>query len=416
MAPGTLTFYVSLLKFLAPMPKLSIDDLDLRGKRVLVRVDFNVPLDTDAAGHTTVSDDTRIRAALPTIRKITGDGGKAILMSHLGRPKGAPDPKYSLRPVADHLATLLDQPVAFSEEAVGSTAEDQIARMTDGGVLLLENTRFYAGETANDPGFAEQLARLGDVYVNDAFGSAHRAHASTEGVTHYIHASAMGYLLAREVNYLSRVLESPASPFVAVLGGAKVSDKIGIIEKLLEKADYVLIGGAMSYTFLKALGHGVGTSLVEEDKLEQAMTLHQRADGKIILPKDHVVAEAFSADAPHQTVEGDIPDNRMGLDIGPATVEAYREKLLDARTIVWNGPMGVFEMAPFAKGTFSIAQALADATDEGTLSVVGGGDSVAAITQAGFEDDVSHVSTGGGAMLEFLEGKALPGVVALTDA
>ncbi len=398
------------------MPKLSIDSLDLQGKRVLVRVDFNVPLGTDEAGNTIVTDDTRIRAALPTIRKIIGDGGKAILMSHLGRPKGGPDPAFSLRPAAEHLATLLNQPVGFSEETVGDAVEAHLAELTEGSVLVLENTRFYDEEKANNANFAAQLARLGDVFVNDAFGSAHRAHASTEGVTHHIGQSAMGYLLAREVTYLSQLLDNPTAPFVAILGGAKVSDKIGVIENLLDRVDHLLIGGAMSYTFLKALGQTTGTSLVEEDKLEQAKALYERANGKILLPVDHVVAAAFAADAPHHVVAGDIPDDEMGLDIGPASVAAYREKLIDAKTIVWNGPMGVFEMEAFAKGTIAIAQTLADATDDGTLSVVGGGDSVAAITQAGFEDDVSHVSTGGGAMLEFLEGKTLPGVAALDDA
>ncbi|MGI9176213.1 MAG: phosphoglycerate kinase [Rhodothermales bacterium] len=391
--------------------KLTLDDLDLSGQRVLVRVDFNVPLDDSGD----VTDDTRIRAALPTIRAITERGGKAILMSHLGRPKGEADPKYSLAPVAAHLEELLGSDVRFAETTVGEQAEKAVQDLPEGGVLLLENTRFNAGETKNDDGLAADLAKLADVYVNDAFGSAHRAHASTEGVTRHVEKAAMGYLLAREVDYLGKLLEAPEHPYVAVLGGAKVSDKIGVIEALLDRVDSLLIGGAMSYTFLKALGHEVGASRVEEDKLDVAKDLYERADGKIKLPSDHVAAETFANDAEHRTVQGDIPEGLMGLDIGPETIRTYRETLLEAKTIVWNGPMGVFEMPNFAKGTFAIAETLAEATDRGALTVVGGGDSVAAITQAGYEDDVSHVSTGGGAMLEFLEGKTLPGVAALTE-
>ena len=391
--------------------KLTLDDLDLQGRRVLVRVDFNVPLDDDG----NVTDDTRIRAALPTIRAITKGGGKAILMSHLGRPKGEADPKYSLQPVAAHLEKLLDQDVRFAETTTGADVRQAVKSLPEGGVLLLENTRFNAGETKNDDGFSADLADLADVYVNDAFGSAHRAHASTEGVTRHVDQAAMGYLLEREVDYLGKLLEAPEHPYVAVLGGAKVSDKIGVIEALLDRVDSLLVGGAMSYTFLKALGHEVGASRVEEDKLDVAKDLYERADGKIKLPSDHVAAETFANDAEHRTVQGDIPDGLMGLDIGPETIRTYREALLEAKTVVWNGPMGVFEMSNFAKGTFAIAETLAEATDQGALTVVGGGDSVAAITQAGYEDDVSHVSTGGGAMLEFLEGKTLPGVAALTE-
>ena len=394
------------------MSYLSIDDLDLKGKRVLVRVDFNVPL-KEAGGAQQVTDDTRIRAALPTIRKITSSGGKAILMSHLGRPKGGPDPKYSMAPVAEYLKTVIDAPVTFVPETTGEQVQQAIAGLPEGGILVLENTRFLGGETKNDETIARQLGELADVYVNDAFGSAHRAHASTEGVTRFVGQSAMGYLLKKEVDYLGRVLESPEKPFVGVLGGAKVSDKIGVIESLLGRVDSLLIGGAMSYTFLKALGHNVGASRVEDDKLDVARDLYERADGRIVLPVDHVVAAEFSNDAAQQTVEGDIPEGMMGLDIGPKSVEQYRRKLMAAKTIVWNGPMGVFEMPNFAKGTLAVAQTLADATEQGALTVVGGGDSVAAITQAGFEDRVSHVSTGGGAMLEFLEGITLPGVAAL---
>ncbi len=396
------------------MPKRTLDDLDLGGKRVLVRVDFNVPLQ-EKNGHVMVTDDTRIRAALPTIRKIMEDDGRVVLMSHLGRPKGEPDPQYSLQPVAERLQELLGERVRFVSNTVGDTVAETVENLSDGAVLLLENTRFHAGETTNDEDFSWQLARLADVYVNDAFGSAHRAHASTEGVTRHVPESAMGYLLQKEVEYLGKVMEAPEAPFVAVLGGAKVSDKIGVIENLLDKVDRLLIGGAMSYTFLKALGHQVGASKVEEDKLEEAKALYEKADGKIELPSDHVVAEAFSNDATHHTVEGDIPEGEMGLDIGPETLRVYREILLGAKTIIWNGPMGVFEMENFSKGTFAIAETLAEATDAGAVTVVGGGDSVAAIVEAGYEDHVSHVSTGGGAMLEFLEGKTLPGIAALSE-
>ncbi len=398
------------------MAKLSIDDLDLSGKRVLVRVDFNVPIDTDEEGNRTVGDDTRIRAALPTIRAILDAKGKAILMSHLGRPKGQPDPSYSLSPVAQHLESLLDARVRFASNTVGEAVESTVRSMPAGSVLLLENTRFESGERENDPAFARRLAALADVFVNDAFGTAHRAHASTEGVTRFLEQSAMGKLVKIEIEYLSKLLDSPEKPYVAVLGGAKVSDKIGVIEALLPRVDRILIGGAMSYTFLKALGENVGDSRVEEDKLKTAKKLYDEAEGKIVLPSDHVVAEAFDNDAPREVVIGSIPNRAMGLDIGPDTIASYRETLMEAKTIVWNGPMGVFEMTNFATGTNAIAEALADATEKGALTVVGGGDSVAAIVQAGFEERVSHVSTGGGAMLEFLEGKELPGIAALSDA
>lgn len=400
---------------MSTLRKLTIDDLDLKGKRVLVRVDFNVPLKEDEQGNVVVADDTRIREALPTIRAILQAGGKVILMSHLGRPKGQPDPKYSLAPVARRLEALLGVRVRFVSNIVGETVRQAIHSMPEGGVLLLENTRFHPGETKNDPELARQLAELADVYINDAFGAAHRAHASTEGVAHYVKQAAMGYLMKREVEYLSRLLNHPEPPFVAILGGAKVSDKIGVIQNLLPRVDQLLIGGAMSYTFLKALGHQVGASRVEEDRLEEALKLYKAANDKILLPVDHVVAAAFSNEAPAQIVEGDIPDELIGLDIGPQTIARYREAILQARTVVWNGPMGVFEMPNFAKGTFAIAEALAEATTRGALTVVGGGDSVAAITQAACAERVSHVSTGGGAMLEFLEGKELPGLTALTN-
>ncbi|GAB5519737.1 MAG: phosphoglycerate kinase [Rhodothermales bacterium] len=394
------------------MAKLSIDDLNLSGQRVLVRVDFNVPLNDDR----TVADDTRIRAALPTIKKIIADGGKAILMSHLGRPKGEAKPELSLQPVADYLSGLLGQPVHFPGATIGDEVEAAVTDLADGEVLLLENTRYFAGETKNDDALAAELGKLADVFVNDAFGTAHRAHASTEGITKHVDQAAMGYLVAKEVNYLSRLLGSPDALFVAVLGGAKVSDKIGIIENLLPTVDKLLIGGAMSYTFLKALGHTVGTSLVEDDKLDVAKALYESANGKILLPADHLAADAFSNDATTEVSEGSIPDGMMGLDIGPKSIEAYQAAIASAKTVVWNGPMGVFEMPMFAKGTLAIAQALADVTESGALTVVGGGDSVAAVTQMGYEDRVSHVSTGGGAMLEFLEGQTLPGIAAISDA
>jgi len=397
------------------MNKLTLDDLVLTGRRVLVRVDFNVPLSEVEDGTLIVSDDTRIRAAIPTISAISDAGGKAILMSHLGRPKGKPDPRFSLAPVAKHLQNLLDRPIHFVPATTGPPVSNAVNDMADGDVILLENTRYIAGETKNDAGLATDLAALADVYVNDAFGTAHRAHASTEGVAHHVSQAALGYLLEKEVKYLSKILEAPDLPFVAVLGGAKVSDKIGVIERLLDHVDKVLIGGAMSYTFLKALGQKVGNSRIEDDKLEVARALYERAGGKILLPSDHVVADAFSNDANSFVAKGDIPEGVMGLDIGPETVITYKETLAKAKTIVWNGPMGVFEMPNFAGGTLAIAEALAAATAGDTLTVVGGGDSVAAITQAKYEDKVSHVSTGGGAMLEFLEGKTLPGIAALTD-
>lgn len=397
------------------MTKLSIDDLDLSGKRVLVRVDFNVPLKEDKSGGTIVGDDTRIRAALPTIRAIRERGGKVILLSHLGRPKGEPKPEFSLAPVAARLQDLLGDRVRFVSNTAGPAVEETVRELPDGGVLLLENTRFNAGETKNDDKFASELAQLADLYVNDAFGSAHRAHASTEGLAHKVEKAAQGYLLKKEVDYLSRLIEEPEHPYVAVLGGAKVSDKIGVIENLLEHVDALLIGGAMSYTFLKALGHGVGASKVEDDKLDEAAELYERGASKIKLPTDHVVAKAFDNDAERKVVSGDIPEGWMALDIGPETTHEYRETILKGRTVVWNGPMGVFEMENFAKGTFAIAETMAKATEKGALTVIGGGDSVAAIVESGYSEQVSHVSTGGGAMLEFLEGKTLPGIAALTD-
>ena len=386
----------------------TLDELSLSGRRALVRVDFNVPMEG-----ATITDDTRIRAALPTIQAITKAGGKAILMSHLGRPKGGPDPKYSLKPVAEHLGTLLGAPVAFSAATTGADAKAAVDALPDGGVLVLENTRFLAGEETNDEALSNDLAALADVYVNDAFGSAHRAHASTEGVTRFVEEVAVGRLMQKEVEALGGLLDAPARPFVGLLGGAKVSDKIGVIESLLGRCDQLLIGGAMAYTLLKAEGKAVGASKVEDDRLDLARDLLARAGGKLVLPEDHLIADRFAEDATTQVADGAIPDGWMALDIGPKTIERYKAILAEAKTIVWNGPMGVFEMEPFAAGTRAMAQAMADATKTGAHTVVGGGDSVAAVSEQGLDDDMTHVSTGGGAMLEFLEGQTLPGVAAL---
>ena len=392
------------------MSKLTLNHLHLQEKKVLIRVDFNVPLKDGV-----VTDDTRIREALPTIRKVLQDGGLPILMSHLGRPKNGPEAQFSLAPAAGKLAELIGAKVYMAPDTVGEAVEALIAQAEPGSIVLLENTRFYAGETKNDLVLAEQMAKLGDVYVNDAFGSAHRAHSSTEGVTRFVSQSAMGYLLEKEVTYLSKVLAEPQSPFIAVIGGAKVSDKIGVIEALLPKVDRLLIGGGMTFTFLKAKGIAIGKSLCEDDKLELAQSLMASAGDKLVLPTDHLCAGQFANDAQTQLSGPDVPEGWMGLDIGPNSVVQYQNLLKSAKTVIWNGPMGVFEMPTFAKGTIAVAEALAEATREGALTVVGGGDSVAAITQAGLNDDVSHVSTGGGAMLEFLEGITLPGVAALSE-
>ena len=386
----------------------SLSDLEVAGQRVLTRVDFNVPMDDGAVG-----DDTRVRAALPTLRAILDAGGTPVLLSHLGRPKGAPDPAFSLRPVADYLGRLLDAPVVFCDQTVGEAARSCVAGAARGSVVLLENTRFLPGETANDAETARQLAALGDVFVSDAFGSVHRAHASTVGVAGLL-PNAAGLLLEREVEFLTRALDDPERPFVAVLGGAKVSDKIGVIEALAPQVDSLLIGGAMAYTFLAGLGHSTGGSLVEADRTDDAFALYEAFRDTIKLPSDHVVAERFDASAKTRIVQGEIPDGMMGLDIGPQTREQYAGLIERARTVIWNGPMGVFEMEPFAQGTLAVARALAEATDaHDALTVVGGGDSVAAVTQAGLAGAVTHVSTGGGAMLEFMEGQELPGLAAL---
>jgi phosphoglycerate kinase len=398
------------------MKKLTIDQVDLKGKRVLVRVDFNVPLDENL----NITDDIRITSSLPTIKKIINEGGKAILMSHLGRPKGTPNPKYSLNPVAKRLSELLAKEVKFAPDCVGAEVKSLVDSMKDGDVLLLENLRYHAEEEKNNPDFAKQLAEFGDVYVNDAFGSAHRAHASTEGVTKYISTSVSGYLMKKELDYLGKAITDPERPYCAILGGAKISGKIDVIENLFSKVDTLIIGGGMAYTFYKAMGYEIGKSLLEEDKIEMAKQILEKAKSSkvnFVLPVDVVVAPEFSNDSPSEVVSiQSIPADKMGLDIGPKTIELFRDEILKSKTIVWNGPMGVFEFDNFAKGTNAIAETLVEATKKGAITVIGGGDSAAAIKKAGLDDKVSHVSTGGGASLEFLEGKIHPGVAALNDA
>jgi phosphoglycerate kinase len=390
------------------MSKKTLRDIDVGGKRVLVRVDFNVPLENGK-----VSDDTRIRAALPTIQYLLEHDAWPILCSHLGRPKGKPVAKYRLKPVAERLSQLLDRRVEMAPDCVGPAVADMAKKIAHGSVLLLENLRFHAEEEANDAEFARALASLADVYVNDAFGSAHRAHASTTGVTEYLPAVA-GFLMEKELAFLGRALAAPARPFVAVLGGAKVSDKIGVIHNLLGKVDSLLIGGGMANTFLKAEGKDVGESLVENDKLEEARTLLRDGGSKLILPVDVVVADRLDAEAQKRTVLVDaVPTGWRILDIGPETAERFRQHLSTAQTVVWNGPMGVFELKPFAAGTFAIARALAELS--GATTIIGGGDSAAAVEQAGVAQRMTHISTGGGASLEFLEGKELPGVAALQE-
>ena len=397
------------------MTKLTINDLDLKGKRVFIRVDFNVPL-KDAV----VADDTRIRETLATLRLAIQKGARLVLAAHLGRPKGGPDPKYSLRPAAKKLEELLGKPVAFALDCVGPGAEGQSKALRDGEVLVLENVRFHPEEEKNDEAFSKQLSSLCDgVFVCDAFGSAHRAHASVVGITRFVRQAAAGLLMERELTYLGKAVTSPTRPFVAILGGAKVSDKIEVVENLMKIADGLLIGGGMAYTFLKAEGQPVGKSLVEDDKLDLARRLRAEAQQKkfaLLLPVDHVVGAEFKADTAAKTVAvSATPDGSMGLDIGPKTIETYKQKIAGARTIVWNGPMGVFEMPAFSNGTLEIAKAVADSTSRGATSIVGGGDSVAAVHQSGVANRISHISTGGGASLEFLGGRKLPGVEALSD-
>lgn len=387
--------------------KKMVTDLDVKGKKVLVRVDFNVPIDNGKVG-----DDTRIQAALPTIKYLLENGAAVILCSHLGRPKAEFDPKLSLKPVAEYLDTLLDAPVKFAEDCIGEAAEKAADSLEPGQVLVLENTRFHAGEKKNDPEMAKALASLADLFVNDAFGSAHRAHASTAGVADYL-PSAAGFLLEKEIKYLGNAIADPERPFVAILGGAKISDKIGVIDNLIKKADRILIGGGMANTFYKAQGYEMADSLVEEEVLDTAKNLLDMADGKIVLPVDVVIADAFAADAHEKIMDvGDVPAGWRILDIGPRTVEAFSDIIKRAGTVVWNGPMGVFEFEKFAKGTFEVAKAIAESD---AIGIVGGGDSASAIKKSGLEDKITHISTGGGASLEMLEGKILPGLAVLDD-
>ena len=394
------------------MAKLSITDVELAGKRVLIRVDFNVPLDARQV----VTDDTRIRAALPTIRYALDKGAKVLLLSHLGRPKGKVVPAMSLAPAAKRLSDLLGKPVAMASDCIGEAVEAAAAQLAPGQVLMLENCRFHAGDEKNDESMSRALAKLCDVFVNDAFGAAHRAHASTVGVTKFVPVAAAGFLMAKELEYLGRAMTNPARPFVAILGGAKVSDKIGVLQNLVTKVDALLVGGGMAYTFLKAQGMEVGASLLEADKLDVARTIMEAARVKgvtFLLPMDHVIAQKVAADAETRIADSTaIPAGWMGLDIGPKARAAFATAIRGAKTVVWNGPMGVFELTPFREGTFSVARAIAES---GATSIVGGGDSVAAVTQAGLADRMSHISTGGGASLEFLEGIELPGVAALMD-
>jgi phosphoglycerate kinase len=391
------------------MPIRTVDQIDLKGKRVFIRVDFNVPMDEKNR----VTDDTRILLSLPTIRFVSEASGKVILASHLGRPKGKKDPKFSLAPVAERLSQLLGIKVALATDCIGEEVQKQIGGMREGEILLLENLRFHPEEEKNEEGFSKALASLCDVYVNDAFGTAHRAHASTEGMTRFVKIVAAGFLMMREVESLEKALVSPQKPFVAILGGAKVSDKIGVIQNLLDRVTTLLIGGGMAYTFLKAEGFQIGKSLVEEDQIGFSLNLLEKAKGKIkfFLPSDHIAAERMDVQAKREIVKNDkIPSGWVCLDIGPETVKTFSEEIKSAKTIVWNGPMGVFEMEPFSQGTFTIAKAIANSS---AFSIVGGGDSVAAVNKAGVADRISHISTGGGASLEFLEGKKLPGIEAL---
>ena len=395
--------------------KQSVRDLEPAGRRVLVRVDFNVPIKDGA-----VADDSRIVAAIPTIRYLLGKRSRVILMSHLGRPKAGPDPKLSLKPVAERLSRLLRMPVPLAPDCVGPEVERMAAALKDGEVLLLENLRFHPEEEKNDPDFARRLAALGELYVNDAFGTAHRAHASTEGVTHILRPAVAGFLMQQELEYLGRALEQPARPFVAVLGGAKISGKIDVLTALLGRVDRLLVGGAMMFTFLRAQGRATGRSLVEEDRVDLARTLLEQAAARgveLVLPVDCVVSSAVDGSAPGTPRAVDaIGAGEIGVDIGPESVSLFATRVRDAKTVVWNGPMGIFEVPAFAAGTLGVARAIAEATGRGAITVVGGGDSVAAVQQLGLGEKFTHLSTGGGASLEFLEGRVLPGVAALADA
>ena len=395
--------------------KKTVKDLEPAGKRAFVRVDFNVPVEGDA-----VTDDTRIVAALPTLRYLIQKRARLVLVSHLGRPRGGPDPRYTLKPVRARLERLLRQPVAWADDCVGSAAELASKQLSDGEVLLLENVRFHAEEEKNDPVFARALAALGDLYVNDAFGTAHRAHASTEGVAHLLKPAVAGFLMQKELEYLGRVLSSPARPFVAILGGAKISGKIDVITALLDRVDRLLIGGAMMFTFLRAQGIATGRSLVEEDRIETAKQVLEQAKARgveLVLPVDCIVSAATDGSAPAAVrAVNALGASDIGVDIGPETLKRFASRLADAKTVLWNGPMGIFEVEAFAAGTLGVARACADATGRGAVTVVGGGDSVAAVQQADLAERFSHLSTGGGASLEFLEGKVLPGVAALDPA
>jgi phosphoglycerate kinase len=398
------------------MSKLSINDVNFNGKKTLVRVDFNVPLDENL----NITDDIRIASSLPTINKIIADGGKVILMSHLGRPKGKVNPKYSLKPAAVRLSELLKKEVILAPDCVGDEVKAIVDKMKNGDVVLLENLRFHEEEEKNDPEFAKQLASLGEVYVNDAFGSAHRAHASTEGVTKFIKVNAAGFLMQKELDYLGKAIADPKRPFCAILGGSKISGKIDVINNLIDKVDTLIIGGGMAFTFFKAQELEIGTSILEVEKISLAKELLEKVKGskvKFLLPIDVVVGDEFKNETPSKVVSvSKIPADKMGLDIGPESIKLFAEEIVNSKTVVWNGPMGVFEFDNFAKGTNAVANALVEATSKGAITIVGGGDSAAAISKAGLEDKVSHVSTGGGASLEFLEGKVLPGVDALTNA
>ena len=397
------------------MQKKSLSDITIQGKRVLMRVDFNVPFDENKK----ITDDKRIVDSLPSIKKVLESGGRIILMSHLGRPKGKVNAEYSLAPVASRLSELLDCPVTMAKDCIGTEVMKQVLALQDGEIILLENLRFHPEEEANDPDFSRELASLGEVYVNDAFGTAHRAHASTEGITHYVLTAVAGFLIERELLYLGKALQEPERPFVAILGGSKISGKIDVLENLFKKVDTVLIGGAMVFTFFKAQGYEIGKSLVEESKIELALTILAEAKKKgikLLLPTDVILAAEISATTPcHAELISAIPENMIGVDIGPLTAEIYRNEILSARTVLWNGPMGVFEIDNFAAGTMAVANAMAEATAKGATTIIGGGDSAAAVAKAGLAQEMTHISTGGGASLEFLEGKELPGIAALND-